>query len=314
MLKMKTIIQNAYGNETTLLRADLPKPKLIHPLGVLIQVHVANISSGDKNINTLLLNPFLRFMVQVMFGFGKPRAKIRGIAGSGQVVEVGQQVKKFKVGDRVNFINSMHGSVMADFLLLHEKSIMATFSNQVSYLEAAPIAFGAMTAFHFINPRTIQKNQRVLIYGASGSVGTYATSLALAYGGNVTILASKKHHAKLQGLKPHHLYDYESTAFNNLKETFDVVFDAVGKIPTLLKKKCLAPSGKFYSVKSMTKEDQRVLANLNQMLAKKQLVTIIDRVYPFDAFQEAHRHVYDGHKTGNVLLMIQDQALPKQAI
>jgi NADPH:quinone reductase-like Zn-dependent oxidoreductase len=311
---MKSIIQNAYGNEKTLELVHLPKPKVTHPKDVLIQVHVANISSGDKNINTLALNPFLKFMVQLVFGFGKPRSKIRGISGSGQVVEIGQAVTKFKVGDRVNFINSFHASVMAEYLLLQEKSILATFSNQVSYLEAAPIAFGALTAFHFINSKSIQPNKHVLIYGASGSVGTYATSLAIVYGGIVTVVASQKHHPKLQPLKPHHMEDYQSPEFKKNPKTYDVVFDAVGKLPKAMQRKLLAPNGKFYSVLSMTKEDKLVLANLNDMLAKKQLVTIIDRIYPMEAYQEAHCHVYEGHKTGNVLLMIHEPTLTKKEI
>ena len=301
---MKAIVLNHYGDEHQLKLIDVKKPELKHPNDVLIQVHAANISSGDQKINTLGVNFFLKLVLQIIFGFGKPRASIRGIAGSGQVVAIGSKVTAYRVGDRVNFINSMRASVMAEYLVLNDRSVMATFDNHVDYSVAAPIAFGALTADYFFNDRTIKPHHRVLVYGASGSVGTYAVALAQLYGAKVTAIASSKHHTALAKLNPLRIIDYQSPNFLNHSDTYDVILDAVGFLPKHLKQQLLTKGGQFFSIKQLTKESRLRLAHLNGLLAKGQLTTILDRVYPLSDYQIAHRHVYNGHKTGNVLLII----------
>ena len=299
---MKAIILNHYGDEHQLKLIDVKKPEIKNPNDVLIQVHVANISSGDHKVNALAVNSFLKFILQIVFGFGKPRAAIRGIAGSGQVVAIGSNVTAYQVGDRVNFINSMRASVMAEFLVLNDRSIMAAFATHLDFTVAAPIAFGAMTADYFINEKTIKPKQRVLVYGASGSVGTYAVALAQLYGAKVTAIASSKHHVVMRSLQPLRIIDYQTPAFLNQTDTYDVILDAVGFLPNHLKQRLLAKGGQFFSIKQVTKESRLRLAFLNGLLAKGQLTTILDRVYPLTDFQAAHRHVYEGHKTGNVVL------------
>jgi NADPH:quinone reductase-like Zn-dependent oxidoreductase len=301
-MKMHAIVLERYGNEQQLTLVDVQKPSIRHPKDVLIQVHAANISSGDQKINTLAVNPFLKFMLQMVFGFGKPRAAIRGIAGAGHVVAIGSQVTAYRVGDRVNFINSMRASVMAEFLVLKEHAVMATFDTKLSYAQAAPIPFGALTAYHFINEKTIQPKQRVLIYGASGSVGTYAVALAKSLGAEVTAVASSKHLQVLSSLRPDHIMDYQAPDFKNHTGRYDVILDAVGFLPTRLKKRWLNKPGRFFSIKAITKESRTRLVHLNALLAAGQITTILDRVYPLVDFQAAHRYVYAGHKTGNVVL------------
>ena len=301
-LMMKAIILKHYGDERQLKLSDVKKPQVKDSHDVLIQVHAANISSGDYKINTLAVNPWLKILLQIVFGFGQPRAAIRGIAGSGQVVAVGAKVTTYRVGDRVNFINSMRASVMAEFLVLNDRSVMATFADHLDYGVAAPIAFGAMTADYFFNEQTIKPNQRVLVYGASGSVGTYAVALAKLYGAKVTAIASSKHHDVLQSLQPQRIIDYQTPTFLNLTDTYDVILDAVGFFPKNLKPRLLVKGGQFFSIKQVTKESRTRLAYLNGLLAKGSLTTILDRVYPLTDFQAAHRHVYAGHKTGNVVL------------
>jgi len=301
---MKAIIQTKYGNETTLRLKDVSQPINLNDDALLVKVHVANLSSGDQHINTLDVNPFLKVILQLIFGVGKPRNPIRGISGAGEVVSVGHNVTKFKVGDRVNFIDSFKASSMATFKVIKEKAIIASFDDSIDYALAAPIAFGAMTADFFINQRTIQPHANVLIYGASGSVGTYAVSLAKLYGAKVTAVASSRHYEKLKPLQAHQWIDYQKPEFNQLKDKFDVIFDAVGKLSKKHKQRLLKPKGKFYSVQSMTKESSSRLKVLNDLLKQGTLITIIDQLYPMMSFQEAHRHLYQGHKTGHVLLSI----------
>ena len=301
---MKAIIQHQYGDEKTLKLANHPEPFLKHDHEIKIKVHVANVTSGDRNINTMSLNPFLKLVMQIIFGFGKPRAAIRGISGAGEVVQIGHQVKRFKIGDRVNFINSFGASVMAEFLILKESQVIGNIANHVSYIDAAPLPFGAMTAFHFLNEKSLQPNQKVLIYGASGSVGSAAVTLAKYFKTKVTAVASKKHHAALQTLSPDRLIDYQTEAYIQLQETFDVVFDAVGKMLPSDQKRLKKKQGLFYSVKSMTKESTTRLQILNDLLAKGNIQILNTQQFKFANYQQAHQQVYAGHQTGNTLLLV----------
>jgi NADPH:quinone reductase-like Zn-dependent oxidoreductase len=301
---MKAIIQLKYGDESTLQIVNRAEPMLKRGHEVKIKVHVANITSGDRNINTLALNPFLKFVMQIIFGFGKPRAAIRGISGAGEVVEIGKEVKLFKVGDRVNFINSFGASVMAEYLILKQSQVIAKFEKTLSFVEASPLSFGAMTAYHFLNDKTLQPNQRILIYGASGSVGTAAITLAKYFKTHVTAVASNKHHDALKTLSPDVIVDYQTEAFHQLKETYDVVFDAVGKMLPIDRKRLLKKQGKFYSVKSMTKESSSRLQTLNDLITQGKIKLVNPHQFNFADFQKAHRVVYAGHQTGNTILWI----------
>lgn len=301
---MKAIIQQQYGDESTLQMGNQAEPVCKRADEIKIKVHVANVTSGDRNINTLPLNPLFKFLIQIVFGFGKPRAIIRGISGAGEVVEIGKQVKRFKVGDRVNFINSFRASVMAEYIVIKETQVIAKFGKTLAYEDAAPLSFGAMTAFHFLNEKTLQPNQRILIYGASGSVGTAAVTLAKHFKTHVTAVASKKHHAALETLSPDAMIDYQTEAFHQHKETYDVVFDAVGKMLATDQKRLLKKQGKFYSVKSMTKESSFRLQTLNDLMTQGKIKLVNFYQFNFADFQKAHQLVYAGHQTGNTLLWL----------
>jgi NADPH:quinone reductase-like Zn-dependent oxidoreductase len=301
---MKALIQKQYGDETTLHMVDHPEPMRQRANEIKIKVHVANVTSGDRNINTLALHPFLKFVMQMIFGFGKPRAVIRGISGAGEVTEVGRVVTRFKVGDRVNFINSFGASVMAEYIVLKQSQVLAKFGDTLAYEDASPLSFGAMTAYHFLNEKTLHPNQRILIYGASGSVGTAAVTLAKYFKTHVTAVASKKHHAALQTLSPDVIVDYQTEAFQERKETYDVVFDAVGKMLPIDRKRFLKKQGKFYSVKSMTKESSTRLQTLNDLMSEGKIKLVNRHQFKFADFQKAHQLVYAGHQTGNTLLHI----------
>jgi NADPH:quinone reductase-like Zn-dependent oxidoreductase len=301
---MKAIIQNKYGDASTLELVEVTAPTILTPLDVIVDVHVANISTGDKNINTMQGNILFKLLLQLIFGFGKPKAKVRGISGSGVIRAVGSSVTTFRVGEPVNFINSMKAGVMSEQLRLTTKSKLASVEASVSMQASAPMAFGALTAIHFINETSIKPGDHVLIYGASGSVGSYAVQLAKYYGATVTGVAREHHWPKLSSLNVDQWIDYSTKDVTKLKQQYDVVMDAVGFFRKGNAKKILQANGKYFSIASPTKEDVTRLAFLNQLLAEGKLQTIIDTAYPLEAFQQAHQHVYDGHKTGNVVLNI----------
>lgn len=302
---MKAIIQERYGGPETLHLAEVENPTMTDN-ELLIQIKATNISSGDMRVNTLDVPTILKPLMRLIFGWKGPRNKIRGISASGVVVDTGSNIKNYTKGDSVYFINSMKAGCLAEYITLSEKSILAKKPDNLSYIEAAPIAFGAMSAIHFIHHQSIQVGQQVLIYGASGSVGSYALQLAKHYGAEVTAISSKKNHEVLLKLGADHVIDYHTTDFRKANKQYDVIFDAVGKLTKKSCKNVLQHDGKYLSIKLPTKESVSRLERLNDIIEKGHLQTLIDTVYPLDQYKEAHTHVYGGHKVGNVVIQLSE--------
>lgn len=298
---MKAIIQHKYGGVEQLELTTINKPH-INDKEVLIQVKAVNIASGDMRVNTLNAPNILKPIMRLVFGWHGPRHIVRGISASGVITEVGKTVTQYKKGDEVYFINSMKAGCLADYVLLKEKAVMAKIPKNISFIDAAPIAFGAMSAYHFINEKSIKEGSRVLIYGASGSVGSYALQLGKYYGAKVTGVSSKKNHQTLIELGADYTIDYKSTDISTLKEKYDVIFDAVGKIKKRNVKHILTNKGSYFTVNLPTKEDRKRLLKLNTIIKEGQLSTLIDSIYPIDMFKEAHLKTYNGHKVGNVVI------------
>jgi NADPH:quinone reductase-like Zn-dependent oxidoreductase len=300
---MRAVVQKRYGGPEQLELVEVPTPT-ISDRDILVKIHATNIASGDMRVNTLDVPIFLKPIMRLVFGWNGPRHSIRGISAAGEVVQVGSKITSYKTGDQVYFINSMKAGCLAEYIALSEKSIMAKMPTNRSYVEAAPIAFGALTAIHFMNPNNIKKDDKVLIYGASGAVGSYAVQLAKHYGGEVTAVSSKKNHQLLLDLGASHVIDYQTTDFRDAKKQYNVIFDAVGK---LTKKSCasvLKKNGTYLTVKMPTKESITRLERLNAIIEKGELKTVLDKVYSFEQFKEAHIHTYGGHKVGNVVIQI----------
>ena len=300
---MKAIVQHKYGGVNTLQLLDIQKPT-IKANEVLIEVYAANVASGDMRINTIDVPWILKPILRLVFGISGPRKKVRGVTGSGVIEKIGSNVTKYKVGDRVNYINSMGAGCMAEFLVLKESSVMSTFSDEVTFEDAAPIAFGAMSAYHFINEEAISKGNQVLVYGASGSVGSYAVQLAKHYGATVTAVSSKKNHEVMKAIGSDFVIDYKSEDFTQGTIKYDVIFDAVSKTTKKQCKNVLKENGVYMSVRSMTKEKSSRVELLNDMLHKKQIKTVLDKVFELDEYKKAHELVYGKHKVGNVVIKI----------
>ena len=298
---MKAIILKRYGGVDQLQLTEVPKPS-IKPNELLISVKAVNIASGDYKINTLNVNVLLKPILRLVFGLFKPRQQIRGITASGVIAQLGSKVTNHQVGDEVYFINSMGAGCLADYVKLKDTAVMVKKPANMSFIEAAPIAFGAMSALHFINDKTIHKDQNVLIYGASGSVGSYALQIAKYLGAKVTAVSSQKNHQALLGLGADQVIDYKKTDISTLDFKYDLIFDAVGKIKKKHVKHLLSESGKFYSILLPTKEDKQRLIVLNQMIEAGKLKTLLDGKYNISQYKAAHQKVYDGHKVGNVVI------------
>jgi len=300
---MRAIIQEKYGTPTVLKVGEMnrPKPKDDE---VLIELEYANVSSGDARVRALNESLVIKFMMKLIFGWSGLRKKIPGASGSGIIKEIGSNVTKFQVGDRVYSINGMKLGHYAEYITIKEKGAIAKIPDNITFKEAAPLSFGTLTAYHFINKKTIMKNQNVLIYGASGSVGTYAVQLAKYYGAFVTAVSSKKNHQILKEIGADDTIDYKTIDFRTLDKQYDVIFDAVGFINKKSCRKVLVGKGLFLSVKSMTSEKQTLLKEINEIVKTGNLKTIIDKEFPFSEIVQAHEYIDTGHKVGNVVLSI----------
>jgi NADPH:quinone reductase-like Zn-dependent oxidoreductase len=298
---MRAIIQHKYGGVDQLELTTIDKP-YVKDKDVMIEIKAVNIASGDMRVNTLSVPGVIKPIMRLIFGWNGPRQKVRGISASGIITEVGKKVAQYKKGDKVYFINSMKAGCLADYVILKEKAVMAKIPENMSFIDAAPIAFGAMTAYHFINEKSIKNGSHVCVYGASGSVGSYALQLAKYYGAEVTIVSSKKNHQTLVKLGADYTIDYKTTDMSTLKEKYDVIFDAVGKIKKRNVKHLLDKKGSYATVKLPTKEDRNRLLKLNEIIKEGKLSTLIDSIYSVDKYKEAHLKTYNGHKVGNVVI------------
>lgn len=302
---MRAIVQEKYGDIDTLILKNVEMP-VINNKQMLIKIHATNIASGDMRINKFEMPYALKPLARLLFGFNGPRNKIRGISASGEIVQVGSEVKNFKIGDKVNFINSMKAGCLAEYIALSEKSMVSVFDDSIKYEEAAPIAFGAMAAYHFINEDTIKPGMDVLIYGASGSVGTYAISLAKYFGANVTAVCKSKNSEVVKNIGADKVIDYTEENVLNLGKKYDLIFDSVMKFPKKEAIKILKENGKYMSTRSLTTEKKEKIEYLNKLLKEKKITTVIDKVFDFEDYKEAHKLVYSKHKVGNVVIKIND--------
>ena len=300
---MKAIVQKKYGGIETLSLEDVKKPK-IKDNQILIEAYSANISSGDMRINTLDVPAILKPIMKLIFGFKGPRRKVRGVTGAGIIVETGKNVTNFETGQRVYYINSMKAGCLAEFLVLNMNQVIAEIPRGVTFNQASPLSFGAMTALHYINQNTVKENDEILIYGASGAVGTYAVQLARYYGAIVTAVASQKNHDLLKALGAKDTIDYTKVDFTTLEKKYDMVFDTVMKTNKKNVKKVLKPRGKYKSTRTPTAEKVSRLLTINEIVSKGRLKTIIDKEYTLEDYKEAHMHVYSKHKVGNVVITI----------
>jgi len=300
---MRAIIQDRYGAPNVLKIGEMEHPK-IKDDQVLIKLEYANVSSGDARMRALNVPLFIKLVIKLIYGWNGLRKKIPGISGYGIVKQIEASVTTFQEGDRVYSINGIKLGHYAEYVTIKEKGAIARIPDNITFKEAAPLSFGALTAYHFINKKNIMKNHDVLIYGASGSVGTYAVQLAKYYGAFVTAVSSVKNHQILKEIGADYTIDYKTIDFRTLDKQYDVIFDAVGFIN---KKSCnnvLTKKGLFLSVKSITSEKQTLLHELNEIVVTGNLKTVIDKEFPFDEVVQAHEYVDSRRKVGNVVLRI----------
>lgn len=298
---MKAVVYTKYGSPEVLRFKDvqIPIPKASE---VLIKIHATTVAAADVRMRKA--DPFLARIFNGLFS--PKRVQTLGFELAGEVVETGASVIRFRKGDMVFATSGFKFGAYAEYICMPENGAIAAKPAGISFEEAAAVPVGSITALHFLKEKAkIQSGQNVLIYGASGSVGTYAIQLAKYFGAHVTAVCGTSNTELAKSLLADNVIDYTKEDFAQTGKQYDIIFDAVGKITAAQRRKALAPNGKFVSVRKG--DGMRAAKNIGflaELIGAGKLSPVIDRVYPFEQIVDAHSYVEKGHKKGNVVIRL----------
>lgn len=306
---MKAVVYSKYGSPEVLQlkKLEKPIPKLNE---ILVKVMATSVTAGDVRLRASNFPLLVWLPARLIFGLFRPKKQVLGHEWSGEIEQVGAKVSKFKVGDEVFGTTSMlKTGAYAEYMCVPEywsQGVVVKKTKQLSYKEAAVLPIGSMTALYLLQKANIKRDQKVLINGASGSVGSYAVQIANHFGARVTGVCSYRNIEMVEQLGAETVIDYKKQNYTASSERYDIVFDAVGKTSKSEAKKVLKRNGKFVSTKMLTKESTELLLKARQLTETGQITPFIDKTYSLENLVEAHRYVDSGRKRGNVSVVIHD--------
>lgn len=303
---MKAVVCTRYGPPEVLRLEDRSAP-LPRKNEVRIRIRATAVTSSDCYVRGLDLNPAYRLMARLALGWTAPRQPVLGMVLAGEVDAIGPESTSFEVGDRVFGFDQRRFGTYAQFACWPEDGLLATRPANLTDVEAAAIPYGGLLALACLRKADVRARQRVLVYGASGAVGTSAVQLARHLGAKVTGVCSTANVGLVASLGAKTVIDYTAEDFIDRDELYDLIFDAVGKRKSAAalrrSRQVLAPGGARVSVDDgrpkLRRED---LVWLSELATKGEIRPVIDRTYALDEIVEAHTYVDDGHKRGNVVV------------
>ncbi|MFJ6414811.1 NAD(P)-dependent alcohol dehydrogenase [Terribacillus saccharophilus] len=323
---MKTIVYKKYGPPDVLQLKKTAEP-IPKDHEILVKVKATTVTAADIRARSFTVPPFFWLPARITLGFRQPKKEVLGVELAGEIVSVGKDVKRFKEGDQVFAASLEEFGAYAEYKCLSEDGPVSIKPSNISYAEAAAIPIGARTALYFLRKAKIQSGQKVLIYGASGSVGSYAVQIAKHFGANVTGVCSTSNLEWVKSLGADKVIDYTSEDFSTGAELYDVIFEAVNKssftdcikvlkkdgtyinitepLPSFLMLWTTLTTGKKLILSRNAPETPEALNFLGELVEMGKLKVIIDRSFDFEEIVEAHRYVEKGHKKGNVIINVE---------
>lgn len=324
---MRAAVYTQYGAPDVLniKQLDQPTPE---DTDLLIKVHATSVTTGDCNIRGFVFVPDgFKFLTRLAMGLRKPRKAVLGLEFAGEVEAVGKNVTRFKVGDQVFGLDGSKLGAYAEYKVISQDAGVTRKPHNLSYEDAVAIPNGALTAFTFLQKlTTLQNGDRILINGASGSIGTAAVQIAKHLGANVTGVCSTKNLDLVRSLGADNVIDYTQDDFTRNGQTYDMIFDTVGKSSFEACKPALTAQGRYLTsagglrefrqmfwtamrggkkvITGVSSEKQEDLEIIRDWVEAGVLKPVIDRCYPLEEIVEAHRYVDSGHKRGNVVITV----------
>ncbi len=303
---MKAVICTKYGSPEVLQIQEVAKP-IPKESQILVKIVATAVNSGDVRVRSLDVKGFMKVIMRLVLGISKPRKSILGTVFSGIVESKGNKVSKFKVGDKVFGMTGFKFGTYSEYIAVNQNSNVFEMPENATFEEAVAILFGGHTAIHFLGKAQIAEklNPKILIIGATGSVGAAAIQIAKHHNTNITAVCSSKGHKLVDELGVNNIVCYDKEDFTRRAEKFDIVFDAIGKYSKNQCKNLFNKNGVFVSVNlGYASENIQQLKLLKELFEKGDFLATIDRTFTMAEIVEAHRYVDTKRKKGNVVLKI----------
>ncbi|MBC2712650.1 MAG: NAD(P)-dependent alcohol dehydrogenase [Desulfosarcina sp.] len=320
---MKAIVYTKYGSPDVLQFKEVVKPTP-KDNEVLIKIHATTVNRSDCGVRSA--TPFI---VRFFSGLFRPKKTILGSELAGEVEAVGKDVRSFQKGNQVFGLTGDNFGAHAEYICLPEEAPITLKPDNMNFEEAAAVCDGAMLAFTAIRKMNLQKGQKILIYGASGSIGTAGVQLAKYFGAEITAVCNTKNLELVKSLGADEVIDYTKDDFTKIDKTYDIVFDAVGKSSFFRCKNLIKKNGVFVSTDlgfmaqnpllelwtkkigsrkvmlPIPKERKEDVVFFKELIETGNYKAVIDRRYSLEQIVEAARYVEKGQKTGNVVITIE---------